>query len=157
MVLLFKELHLEGQDAKQLIDVALDPLDAVLLPSPDLRSNIVIDRTDMVGMHVLRDVKIEARVVNKDDHIGFPFADVALGIAHVLQDGGQVHQHRNEAHVSQLTVVLDTRTANLGHEVTAIETELCLRVFTLERLHQSRCVKVATGLTSYQIVFHVER
>ena len=43
VVFLLEEVYLEGQYAEQLVDVALDVLDAVLLPRPNLRSNVVID------------------------------------------------------------------------------------------------------------------
>ena len=37
MVFLFKEVHLERQDGEEFVDIALDVLDAVLLPRPYLR------------------------------------------------------------------------------------------------------------------------
>ena len=43
MVLLFEKIHFEGQDGEEFVDITTDILDAVFLPSPDLRRDIVID------------------------------------------------------------------------------------------------------------------
>ena len=43
VMLLLEELHFEGEDGEQLVDVALDVLDAILLPGPYLRGDVVVD------------------------------------------------------------------------------------------------------------------
>ena len=43
MVLLLEEIDLEGQNREELVDIAADVLDAVLLPRPYLRRDIVVD------------------------------------------------------------------------------------------------------------------
>ena len=43
MMFFLEEVHLEGQDGEKFVDVAADVLDAVLLPGPDLRGDVVID------------------------------------------------------------------------------------------------------------------
>ena len=43
VVLLFEEVDLERQDRKKLVDIALDILDAVLLPSPNFWRYVIED------------------------------------------------------------------------------------------------------------------
>jgi hypothetical protein len=43
VVLLFEEVDLERQNGKELVDIALDILDAVLLPSPNLWRYVIVD------------------------------------------------------------------------------------------------------------------
>ena len=154
MVLLLEEIYFERQDGEQLGHVALDALDAVFLPRPYLRGYVVVDGYRGLGPHKLGDVEVEARVVYQYHHVGLPVSDVALGTRHVAQNGGQVQQHGYEAHIGQFAVVLHERAAHGLHQVAAEEAELCRRVGILQRLHEVRCVQVATGFAGYQVVFH---
>ena len=157
MVLALEEAHLEGQNREELIHIAANVLDAILLPGPYLRRNIVVDRTQPLLLHILGDVEIEARIVNEYHHVGAPLGDVLLAFAHVAQNGGQMQQHGHEAHVGQLAVVLHA-SAPLGrHQVAAEEAELSRRVGILQRPHQPRRMQVAAGLSCYQVVFHRSR
>ena len=47
MVLLLEEINLEREDGEKFIDIATDVLDAVLLPRPDLRRNVVKNPRNM--------------------------------------------------------------------------------------------------------------
>lgn len=136
VVLLLKERSLEGKDGEQFADIALDVLDAVFFPCPYLGRYIVVNGDARLGVYELRDVEVEARIIDQYHHVGLPFRDVALAESHVPEDGPQVEQHGDEAHVRHLLVVLDACAADGSHQVAAEETELCLRVFVLERLHE---------------------
>ena len=86
VVLLLEKVHLEGKNTEQLVDIALDILDAVLLPRPYLRRDIIVDfglwRLQL--MDVLGDAEVETRVVDENDDIGLPLADILLTPAHIL-------------------------------------------------------------------------
>ena len=103
-------------------------------------------------MYVFRNVKVKARIVHDDDHVGVPLHNIQLTHLHITQDGGQVQQHRNKAHVGQLAVMLDHRTALGCHQVAAEEAEFRPRILLFQRPHQPRGMKVATGFSGYQIV-----
>ena len=143
VVLLLKEIDLEGQNGEELVHVAAYLLDAILLPRPYLGGYVVAHRGGCTAsllsllVQVLGNAEVEARVVNEYDHVGLPLADVALAHRHIPQDGPQVQQHRHEAHVGQFAVVLH-QCAPLGcHQVAAKEAELGLRVFRFQGSHES--------------------
>ena len=106
------------------------------------------------AVNVFRYLQIETRIVDENNHIGIPLGNVLLAHLHISQDSAQVQQHGNETHVSQFAVVLHHRAAHCGHQVAAEKAELRLPVLRLQRLHQVRCVQIATGLTGYQVIFH---
>ena len=87
MVLLLEEGHLERQDGEHLVHIALYTLDAPLLPRPYLRRYVVVDGYAGLGMHILGNVKIEARIVDKDKGVGLPLHYIALAHSHILEDG----------------------------------------------------------------------
>ena len=86
-------------------------------------------------MYVFCYFEVEARIVDKDDDIWLPFADVLLTHLHILEDGTQVQQHRDKPHIGQLAVVTDARASNSSHQVAAKETELRRFVSLLQSLH----------------------
>ena len=157
-MLAFKEIDLERQDGEKLVHVALDVLDAVLLPRPYLGSDVVVDRDTRAGMDVLGDAEVEAGVIHQYQSIGPPLHDVSLAEVHVGKDGAQVEQDGDEAHVGQVAVVLHRRTTARGsHQVAPKEAELRLRVFATQGRHQVRRMEVARGFADNQVVFHTIR
>ena len=105
-------------------------------------------------MHILRDVEVEARIIYEDNHIRLPRFDVLLAEAHIPQDGAQMKQYRQEAHIGQLTIMLHAGASHSSHHVATKEAKLCRSILLLQLLHQVRGMQVTTGLTSYQVVFH---
>ena len=87
-------------------------------------------------VQMLCDFQVEARIVDKDDGIGLPLRDVLLAEREVAEDGGQMHQHGDEAHVGEFLIVSHTRATDFRHEVAAEEAELRFGIFFLERPHQ---------------------
>lgn len=149
-MLLLEEIDLEGQDAEHLLHIAFEVPDAVFLPCPYLRCDIVVCAWRMgVGMlravvlQELADAEIEAGIVNGDDDVRIPLQDVALAQRHVTHDGRQVHQYGDEAHICQLLIVADTRTPYGGHVVTAEEPELCLGILVLQGFHKMRGMQIS--------------
>ena len=137
MMLSLEELHLEGQNREQLIYIALDILDAILLPSPYLGRDIVVDRDVGVFLDIFGNIEVETRIVDKDDHIRLPRYNVALGLLHITQNGRQMQQHRHKTHIGQLTIMFYTHTTSRLHQVTTIESELCCSVLFLQGHHES--------------------
>jgi hypothetical protein len=154
MMLPLEEVDLERKDGEELVYVALDTLDAILLPCPYLGGDIVIDGTDGVGFHKLGDVEVEARIVYEDYCVGLPRQDILLTESHIPQDGGQMQEHRDKPHIGEVTIMTHHRTSLCCHQVAAKETELRLLVLLSQTVHQMRCMQIATRLTSYQIVSH---
>ena len=130
-MLLFEELNLERQDGEELVHIALDILDAILLPSPYLGRDVIIDRTDTIGLYILGYLQVKARIVDEDDYIRLPLADVLFTHLHITKNGAQVQQHRNETHISQFAIMLHTSAPNSSHQVAPKEAELRLRVLLL--------------------------
>ena len=150
-----EEVHLERQDGKQLVHVALDVLDAVLFPSPDLGRDIIIHRDAAVRMHVFRYRQVESRVVHQDEHVGVPLDHVALAGLHVAQYRPGMQEHGNEPHVGQVFIVAHHRPALFLHQVAAEKAELRLRVALLQR-PLIRCEAWRSPLASphYQVILH---
>ena len=90
MVLAFKKCHLEGKYREEFGYIALDILDAIFLPCPYLRGNIVIDGNISMAFEPGCYVEIETGLIDKDYHIGVPRYDIGFASAHVLEDGGQM-------------------------------------------------------------------
>ena len=155
MVLLLKETHLERQDGEQMVYIALDVLDAVLLPRPNLRRDVVEHLGQPVLVHELGDVEIEARVVDQDHRVGSPLPDILLALRHVAEDGRQVEEHRDEAHIGHLAVVAHQGSSLGGHLVATEEAELGLAVGLCQFSHQVSGMQVATRLSHYQVVSHL--
>ena len=153
-MLFLEEIHLEGEDGEELIDIALDVLNAIFLPGPNLRRNIVIDRNICLHFYIFSNLQVEAWIIDKNHTIGLPFGDIELTHLHVPKNRRKVQQYGNEAHISQLTIMFDAGTTNGCHQIAAKETELCVGVNFFQRLHQVGCMKVARGLACYEIVFH---
>ena len=157
MMFLFKERYLERQDGEQLIHIAFDVLDAVFLPGPDLGRDIIIDGRSVVSflMEILRNLKIKAGIVDKDHSIGLPLHDILLAQCHIPENGTQMEQYWNEAHIGQFLIMFHTGASHGGHQVTTEEPERCFRILFLQRPHQMRSMEVAACLTDYQVVFHL--
>ena len=90
MMLPFEEFHLEGQDGKEFIHIALDVLDAIFLPRPDLGRDIIIDRNVCPRFYIFGYLQVKTRIIHEDDTVGLPRRDVLLTHPHVLHDGGQM-------------------------------------------------------------------
>ena len=87
MVLLFVEILLERQDAQQAIDVSLDVLDAMLLPSPYLWGNVIDDWDVAVLLDEACYLEVEAWIIDQDEHVWPPLKDVLLASFHALKYG----------------------------------------------------------------------
>ena len=90
MVFLLEELHLERQDREELVDIALDVFNAILLPRPDLRRYIIIDWDICLRFYIFCNIKIEAWIVHENHTVWLPLLDIRLAHTHITQYGGQV-------------------------------------------------------------------
>ena len=152
---LFKPLHFERQYGEHLIHIPLDVLDAILFPSPNLGTDVIEHLADALAMHILGYVEVEPWIIHQDQHVRLPLGNVSLALSHVSQDDGQMHQHRDETHISHFFVVLHHRSSHRSHLVATIETELSRRILLLQLSHQIRGVQVARSLSRYQIILHI--
>ena len=89
-----------------------------------------------MAMNIFGNVKVEARIVDENDNIGLPLGNILLAHLHVSENGAQVQEYRNKAHIRQFTIVLDTRTTDGCHHVATEEAELCRLIAPFQRLHQ---------------------
>ena len=143
MVLALEEIDLEGQDGEECVDIALDILDAVLLPCPDLGRDVIINGYVCLGFYKLRYLQIKAGIVDKDDAIGLPGEDIVLAHLHVREYRWQMEKHRNEAHIGEVAIVAHAGATNGCHQVASEEAKLRFCVKILQRLHQMGCMEVA--------------
>ena len=102
----------------------------------------------------LRNLQIEPRIIHQDDHIRLPTDNVLLAKLHIPEDGAEMQQHRNETHVSQLFIMLDTSTSHFTHQVTSKKAEIGLRIPLLQGTHQIGRMQVARSLAYNQIILH---
>ena len=143
MMFLLKEVDLERQDGEEFVDIATDVLDAILLPSPDLWSNIVIDGDVCMRFYIFRDIEVEAWIVNENDTVRMPVLDIALAHPHVPENCRKMEQHRNKAHVGEIAVMLHQGTTHRCHHIATKEAKIGLNVNFFQRPHQVRCMEVA--------------
>lgn len=155
MVLLLEEGHLERQYREQLVDIALDALDAPLLPRPYLGRDVIVDGYLRMRMDIFGYVEIESWIVDEYKCIGLPLHNVALALCHIAEDGRQMHEYGYKAHICQLTIVSHTYPSDIRHLVAAEETELGCIVYTTQSSHKVRSVQVARGFANNQVVSHI--
>ena len=131
MVLFLKEIYLERQDGKKFIHISFDVFDAVFFPCPNLRRDVIIYGYACFRLHKLGDIEVKTRVIHKYNHIRRPLHNVFFAESHVAEDGAQMKQHGDKAHVCQFFKMLYARSTNGSHEIAAKETELGSRVYRL--------------------------
>ena len=153
-VLLFIVWHFERQDGEQQVDVALNVADAMFLPCPELRSNVIDDGYRAVLLDEARYLEIEAWVIDQYQHVGLPLEDVLLAMFHASKYGREVFDDRPEAHVGEVAIMLDKLRTLSCHHVSAEATEPCRRIFLLDGAHQVARMNVATCLTCYDVISH---
>ena len=88
-------------------------------------------------MQELGYVEIETRIVDQYHDIGLPFHDVTFAERHVLENGGQMKQHWDEAHICQIAVMAHERATLRLHQVATEETKLGLGVVLPQRAHEA--------------------
>ena len=133
MMLLLKERHLKRQDREHLVDIALYILYTPLLPGPNLRRYVVIDWYVGLGMNILGNIEIKARIVDKNKSIRLPLYDVALAHGHILEDSVQMQEHRNKTHIGKFAVMSHTLASYSRHKVAAKEAKLGVVVNLFKR------------------------
>ena len=153
-VLLLVERHFERQDGEQQIDVALNVTDAMFLPCPDLRSDVIDHGNRAVLLDEACYLEVEAWVIDQNQHVGLPREDVLLAAFHAAKDGPQVHEDGDEAHISEVTIVLNELSTLCRHHVSAVATELSRRILLPDGRHQVARMNVAACLACYEIVLH---
>ena len=137
MVFLLKERLLKRKNGEKFVHIAPDILDAILLPCPNLRRNIIIDRNTRLGMNKLGYRQVKAGIINEYDHIRMPFHDILLAERHVTENGWKMQQYRHKAHIGKILVVSHHCPAFSSHQVATEKTELRIFIVFPERLHQT--------------------
>ena len=99
MMFLLEELYFKRQDREQFVDIALDSLDAMLLPCPNLRRYIVVDRNLCIGFYIFCYIQIKAGIVDEYHTIRLPSQDILLTHLHIPKYRRQMHQDRNNTHI----------------------------------------------------------
>ena len=154
-VFLFKEIDFKRKNGEDFIYITLDGFDAPFLPCPQLRRDVIIDGADADGMDIFCNFKVEARVIDKDDHIGLPRHDILLALLQPPQDGTCVQDNGHNTHESEVAIMTHQMHTLRLHEVTAEATEFCIRVLGFERSDEMGSVDIATRLTGNEVVFHL--
>ena len=136
----FKKLHFKGKYGEEFIHIAFDILDAILLPCPYLRRNIVENRNLSPGMYKLSYVKIETGIVYQNHDIRIPANNILLATFHIRKDRTQMKQHGDKSHICQFFIMLHHRPSDGSHQISTEKTEISLRIFRLQGSHQMRRV-----------------
>ena len=77
-----------------------------------------------VGVDVFGNAEVEAGIIDEDNHVGLPFHYVTLTECHIAEDGRQMEQYGNEAHIGQLPDMFHTGAPFRRHGITAEEAEV---------------------------------
>src|SRR5437868_6806288 len=149
----FIEFHLEWQDDKHFVDVALDLLRPLFLPGPYLWRDI-IHHPDPLLFGPFGYAHIEAGIVDKHQHIWFVVENVFFTKADIAENGRQMHNDLDKPHKGKVAVVLDQRGAGCLHTVAAPAAHIGALVHLVQLLDQITPVKVAASLTCYDIITH---
>ena len=131
MVLFLKKIYLERQDGEKLVHISFNVFYTVFFPRPNLRRDVIIHGDACLRLQKLGDIEVKTRVIHKYNHIRRPLHNVFFAESHVAEDGAQMKQHGDKAHVCQFFKMLYARSTNGSHEIAAKETELGCRVYRL--------------------------
>ena len=85
------KIGLEGQDTEHPIDITPYVPYPILLPSPYLRRYVIIHRNAQLGLHVPRNLQVEARIIHQNDDIRPVRPNLFLAPAHIAQNRSEVH------------------------------------------------------------------
>ena len=154
-MLLLKIVFLKRKDGEHSVHVTTNGMNAVFLPSPYFRRNIVENRTDAFFLDIGCNLEIETGIVHKNHRIGLPSGNFLFATLHATQNGRKMKQNGNEAHVGKVSVVTKQFPAGSFHFIAAVTAELCFGIFLLQRHHQMCGVEVSTGFTGNKKVLHV--
>ena len=138
----FEEFNFKRKDREQLVYIAFDVLDAIFLPRPNLRRNIIIHRNVRMLLNKLGNLQVKARIIDQNNHIRLPLNNILLAFVHILKDGTQMQQDRNEPHIGQFLIMFDTSTSHRTHQITTEKAEIRLGILFLQGTHQVRCMKI---------------
>ena len=153
--------YLEREYDEQPVHVLPELAVAALAGSPGLGRDVVED-FETGPVRELRNLEIEAGIVDQDDGVRPPGGDVGLAGPDIAQQAPGLAQHVADAHYRALAVMAHERAAPLPvpgsggeHKVAAPEAYLRFRVLGIQPLHEVGPVKVARGLSCDYIVSHV--
>jgi hypothetical protein len=132
MMFLLKEIHFKRKYREKGVNIPSDILDAVLLPCPYLRGDIVKDRYLGLLLDELGNLQVEARIVDKDDNIWMPLKDILLTHPHIAKYCRQMEQDRNETHIGEVFVMSDPSTSDSRHQVTTEKAKLSSCILFLQ-------------------------
>ena len=105
---LLEEIHLEGEDGEEFIDIALDVLDAIFLPRPNLGRDVIIHRDICMRFYILGYLEVEAWIIHKNNAIGVPLSDIVLTHPHIAKYRRQMKQYGDKAHIGQFLIMAYT-------------------------------------------------
>ena len=155
MVTTMVVIDLERKDAEEIISVATQGTNTPFLPSPNLRRNVIKNRS---SRQMLPDIfshrKIEAWIVDKNHYLRLPAEQVALGVPHAAKDCRQMTDDWPDAHVSQVAIMVHQRSTLSLHQVATNTAELSFWLTLTKGSHEMGGMKVATGLSGNKVVFH---
>ncbi len=119
------ERLLEGEDHEHAVDVALDELDAVFLPGPELRADEEEDR-DAEAMELFGELEVDVGEVDEDGERGAALADGVLETAKFVIDAGQVADDFGDAHDRHVFSADDAIEAGIDHALAAHANSHCV-------------------------------
>ena len=102
---LFEIGNFKGQDRVEVRHIAANGLDAVFLPGPNFGRDVIEDRADVFLRHVTSHLEVESRIVHQNHRVWLPFGNLLFAVFYAAQDGSQMKQNGDEAHVGQMLVV----------------------------------------------------
>ncbi len=142
------ELLFEREDHQHLAHVFANPLDAPLLPGPQLRADVINDR-HIQFVQFARQPQVEVGEVDEDSSVGTAIAGFADHFAKAAIDAGNVLDHLDDADFGDLASVGQQLASGLAHAVATYAEELyggpigALRQLAAECLHELCAIKFA--------------
>ena len=142
-----EKLHFERQNTEHTVHIATEILDTILLPSPYLRRDIIVDRHPQLLLYIFGYLQIESRIIDQNHHIGPILPDFLLASFHVVQDRTKIEQYGDKAHESHIPVMFHQRPSDCLHKITAQKTEIRFRILLLQCCHQVGGMQITGGFT----------
>ena len=155
MVFLFEEIHFERQNGEEGIYVALNGFDAMFLPCPYLRGDIIVDGDCGVLPEEASYLEVEAGIVYQYHYVGLPAEDVLLAVFHAPEYLRKMQKYGHEAHVCEVAIVLHEFCSFGFHHVAAYASELRRGILLAYGCYEVGCMQVAAGFSGNDVVLHL--
>src|SRR5690606_36480480 len=147
------KVFFKRKNAQHTIYIALQLVNSILLPGPDLWGDIVNHFYPFL-FGPFGNAHIKTRIIDKDNCIWLVSRNVLLAEFHVAKYGADIQGYFYKAHKGKVAVMLAHQSSYGLHTLSSPKPEISIGILRHQLTHQVGSVQVATGFSGYDVVLH---